>query len=439
MSAGGLRVPYRSSDLADLLAAKQLVLMPPEGGFVPTFVPYNRDQKEQVLDHICVSPEARGRLCIEKDWVVASGHLALNLDMFCTEPAHIPCEPGSEDPRDPQRFVKRHRQRAPRRRWRGWREEVAGQFAALLPDGIWDSVHHLQRGILWAARAASATQRRSSRWTPYDEMEKHFVRERKVTGDRDARKVLSKWILQVRGYQTRWRFEKKLADLTAQKKSAAKTPTPVGLKISGQGAAEALRGDFPSFWSDILEGDSDAPLHGAETLRPSDDLRPAEQAAMSSWDSECRDTLISHVDFLGIVMRTPKGKAGGSDGVLGEYLTAMSADQLGMLLRLLTATLQGTLPMPPSWRRADVTLIPKVAGALLAKQYRPITVLSVLQKMGLKVWLHASMPFRPSFQAAELLAIVRMLRRLFRVGRSTRSARSRETLPASKAAPITAR
>lgn len=37
----------RSIDLEDLLAAKQLVLLPPEGGVVPTFVPYNRDQKER--------------------------------------------------------------------------------------------------------------------------------------------------------------------------------------------------------------------------------------------------------------------------------------------------------------------------------------------------------------------------------------------------------
>lgn len=116
---------------------------------------------------------------------------------------------------------------------------------------------------------------------------------------------------------------------------------------------------------------------------------------------------------------SPKGKAEGSDGVLGKYLAAISAEQLGELLRLLTATMQGTLPMPPSWRKADVSLMPKVAGALLAKQYRPIMVLPGLQKLGLKVWLHASMPFldlrqkgshgcRPAFQAAELQVIVRM-------------------------------
>lgn len=57
----------RSIGLADLLAAKQLILLPPEGGFVPTFVPYNRDQRENVLDHICVSPEVTGRIRIEKD------------------------------------------------------------------------------------------------------------------------------------------------------------------------------------------------------------------------------------------------------------------------------------------------------------------------------------------------------------------------------------
>lgn len=114
---------------------------------------------------------------------------------------------------------------------------------------------------------------------------------------------------------------------------------------------------------------------------------------MFPFEFERGDMLISHVDFLNIVMRTPKGKAGGSDGVLGEYLMVMSADQLGALLVLLTSTLQGSLPMPPSWSRADVALIPKVAGALLAKQYRPFTVLPVLQKLASRVWLQASMPY----------------------------------------------
>lgn len=234
--------------------------------------------------------------------------------------------------------MKRHRRRAPRRRWPGWREEVAGQFAALLPDGVWDSVHHLQRGILWAARAMSATQRRSSRWTPYDEMERRTSSRRGGWPETATRGGSSPSGSCKSGHtSTGGGLRNKLSDLTAQKKSAAKAPALAGIKGSGQGTAEALREDFRSFWAGILAGDSKAPLHEAERLRPSDDLSPADRAVMSSWDFESSDTLISHVDFLSIVMCTRKGKVGGSDGVLGEYLTVMSADQLGMRLTRLAA------------------------------------------------------------------------------------------------------
>lgn len=113
-----------------------MVLLPPEGGFTSTFVPYNAGQNEKILDHVCLSRGVIGRFCIEKEWVIASGHLALNLEVRCTDLAGTSFEPEAENTRDPRRFVKRHRRRAPRRRRPGWREEVAGQFAALLPDGV---------------------------------------------------------------------------------------------------------------------------------------------------------------------------------------------------------------------------------------------------------------------------------------------------------------
>lgn len=189
-------------DLADLLAAKQMVVLSPEGGITSTSVPYNMGQNEKILDYFCLSRGVIGHSCIEHEWVIASEHLALNREVLCTDSTSTAFEPEAEDVRDPRRFVKRRRRRAPRRRWPGWREEVTGQFAALLPDGVWDSVHRLQRGMLWAARAAVASQKRASRWTPYDVMERHFLQGRRVTRGRDARRVLSKWILQVRAYQS---------------------------------------------------------------------------------------------------------------------------------------------------------------------------------------------------------------------------------------------
>lgn len=70
-------------------------------------------------------------------------------------------------------------------------------------------------------------------------------------------------------------------------------------------------------------------------------------------------------------MHSSRKTTDAADGALGEHLSAMSAGQLGDLLVLLAATLQGRRPLPPSWKHADVTLIPKVAGALLAMQLPP--------------------------------------------------------------------
>lgn len=92
-------------------------------------------------------------------------------------------------------------------------------------------------------------------------------------------------------------------------------------------------------------------------------------------------------------MKVPKNKAGSGDGVLGEYVSAISPDQAGLLLHLLTDALLGRAELPRSWRRASVTLIPELAGAVLAKHYRPITVLPVLQKLALRCCLSAAWSF----------------------------------------------
>lgn len=166
----------------------------------------------------------------------------------------------------------------------------------------------------------------------------------------------------------------------------AQNPAPAGVKISGQSTSADLREEFRSFWALFLTGVTATPLHDTDRLRPIGNFTAAGRSRMQPTDFDDGDVLISHMDFLGIDSRALKGKAGASDGVLGEILLAMSAEQLGELLVHLTATLHGKRPIPPSWTHADVTLVTKVAGALPAKQYRPITVLLVLEKLALRVW-----------------------------------------------------
>lgn len=135
----------RSMDLLDLVPQEQLLVLVPEGGCSATLVPYDSAQGEHILDHIILGGESRATIRIEKEWVAASGHLALRCSICCPS-ARANAGSLVEYAHDPHRFVKRNRKRPVRRRWPGWREEVVGQFAALLPSGVWTTVDQLCYG-----------------------------------------------------------------------------------------------------------------------------------------------------------------------------------------------------------------------------------------------------------------------------------------------------
>lgn len=83
--------------------------------------------------------------------------------------------------------------------------------------------------------------------------------------------------------------------------------------------------------------------------------------------------LVPHLEFLGLLAKILRGRAGGEDGVLTEFMLALFPVQIGRLLPLLTDARLGRAPMPSGWREANVTLIPKCAGALEPTLYRSTT------------------------------------------------------------------
>lgn len=178
--------------------------------------------------------------------------------------------------------------------------------------------------------------------------------------------------------------------------------------------------DFRSFWQDTLT----APAHEAT---PSGEVPyegcyapEALAEAVSPHFEEDDLFLTTNEDFLGILQKIPLAKAGGEDGLLGEFVRALSPDQQGVLFQLLKRVLAGVEEMPQSWKHATVTLIPKMLRALTPKYFRPITVLPVAQKLALRLWLAEVKPylqlrrgsshgFRAGFQAAELVVLIRTL------------------------------
>lgn len=132
------------------------------------------------------------------------------------------------------------------------------------------------------------------------------------------------------------------------------------------------------------------------------------------------DVSCSFADFLSIVSKQKKGRAGGEDGVVAEFVQGLPVESKTKLCQLLHDTLTGQLQPPGHRKQAAVSLIPKTLGAFLAGDFRPITVLSTTLKLAANMWLQAATPyialqsqrshgFRPGFKAAEVHRLVREL------------------------------
>lgn len=142
----------------------------------------------------------------------------------------------------------------------------------------------------------------------------------------------------------------------------------------------------------------------------------------SGADAECHaePAIVSccFADFLTIVSKPKKRRAGGEGGVVAEFVQCLPVEPKSMLHQLLHDTLTGYLAPPKHWKQAAVSLNPESLGAFLAGDFRPITVLSTALKPAAKMWLYAATPcialqsprshgFRPGFQAAEIHRLVR--------------------------------
>lgn len=365
---------------ADLLSwidnIPSLRVVVPEGGVQPTFVPYNSEQQPKVLDVVFCrgSPQQTARVCslvIRDDWALRTGHSALHL---CVLGLPQIGEPSRRDPSDPMRYVKLNRKRKVRRKWPRWCESIPHQVSSLIPDAGWASAEHIQRALLWAGRAAAVKGRRARRTTPFDPLENQALAERRVTQARAARRILALWVFKIRGYQKRWRFEQSLAEYTTRGKSIAKTVSPTGLVLSPAGTSSAMLQEFQAFWEDILQREVEEP---PDAVRPGDGHSAESWAAAEGTPRSEMDLLVTHEDFVSPLGRIPKGKAGGEDGVLAEFVQALRPDHYGQFLVLISDTLLGRSPMLPGWKVASVSLIPKALGACAPKLFRPITVLPV--------------------------------------------------------------
>lgn len=225
---------HRTADVLGLLPRRRARILLPRGGFAPTFVPWNTAQEPKTLDYVAISEQSPNKqndhlnnwdslrfiLEAKTEAILATAHhlLALHISLPSSSPVD---SIGQDRSRGPMRYARLNRRRKVRRRWPEWREMHEGQLASRIPEAAWNDPSALQRAIRWAARA-SAPKGRLRIATPFDHLERRLSHDRRVTRDREARKVLSRWVLSARAWQRRWRFEQELTEMTAQKKNMGK-------------------------------------------------------------------------------------------------------------------------------------------------------------------------------------------------------------------------
>lgn len=206
------------------------------------------------------------------------------------------------------------------------------------------------------------------------------------------RRILHRCVLEVRAFRRRWKYEGTLQGATQAGRNLSKETRQSDLVLRSKQSASGRCEEFRKHWTDIVQGPGSADITLLEELR---------SASSGSFPDEGHCSVLS---FLNIVRKLKKGRAGDEDGVIAEFLEPLSVNQKYRLYQLLVEVLEGTGPVPPSWKQACVSLIPKVACASLPG---PVPL-----KIAMRMWAEAARPspalqarwshgFRPCLQCAE--------------------------------------
>lgn len=247
--------------------------------------------------------------------------------------------------------------------------------------------------------------------TPFDPSVSNLKKQRSAARDPLHRKILQKACIAAVRQQRQWKLEKALEEATNMSELHHKNERERQTPLSTSGNVEAETTAFETHWTNIVQ-------HGK---RPDPDeeqkIRKLQESCGKPSDFYSEDLF----DKITVTMlKMKKGKSGGTDGVLAEFVKALTPEQQCTVVQVLLSMLRGQTPMPAGWKKARVRLIPKIAAAIAAGQFRPITVLPVTLKISMHIWMALASPFlalqettshgfRAGFQAAELHGGFRLL------------------------------
>ena len=138
-------------------------------------------------------------------------------------------------------------------------------------------------------------------------------------------------------------------------------------------------------------------------------------------DSTEHSLAITANEIATAVKKLRNGRTSGDDGLLAEMLKTNHQGLLQFIARVFTDILHGRAETPTSWKESRLVVLFKKGDASLPKNYRPIAIISALNKLLSGVILARVKPlleslqapeqagFRPDFSCSDVVHFLRMV------------------------------
>lgn len=232
-------------------------------------------------------------------------------------------------------------------------------------------------GIRWRMPSGTIVEQEQQRQRPRSEHEEpppvstsasHNWRERERDdiAERESRRLLARCVFAARRFRRRWKYDVQIQ----QQGERGQDQSRAGLILSETSSTVERTTKFEMHWKGIMIGHAEA---------PADFLRRHQYDTDKVLDAG--EVAGGFSTFLGLVSQQKEGRAGGEDGTVAECVRHVTPKAKIALHRKLVETLTGARPQPEHWKRANVSLIPKLLQAPGPGDFRPIAALSVSFKL----------------------------------------------------------
>ena len=302
----------------------------------------------------------------------------------------------------------------------GWQCAQVGNFQQDLQAQLDEGDDSLE-GFMGALVTSAARHTRPPRRQELTEEEiacREVERQLRVTSDALTRSSLSKELWALRARARRARHRARAQGARHQPGHPKLRPRHVLRALDGDADTAAwpahLQGFFTEIYSDHLQT-------RAMWLRSFEVTYAEVLRTLPDSDEAMRDLCFVGAEVQSAAVLLRKQRTCSEDGIVAEMLQQLSDSQYELLARLFTDLARGRIAQPLAWKTLFTVLLPKMAKANRCRDLRPITILSVVHKLYLRLLFSRAAPkllsslhqfsfgFRPHYQSAELVFCLKMI------------------------------